>query len=391
MRTVLNVLGAHISYDVGTGDAAVARSDTLRSEIARLQVRKASLASDIAKSEKDAATARESARKKREQASRTKTASTSRAAHTAAEREDKKTVAAEGKIAKARKDTGTIDKSIASKTTSLRAAEASERRSAESVQKQADTRRRREERDHAREVSRLSSPNAEIRYIEVRPPEPEKLRVLYLTANPDATETIVTSPDGTIQEYGTWLRVDQEVRQVRQALRGSKYRDLVQVDHAPAATVNDLIDGLNDYRPHIVHFSGHASTSGLFMENDAGSEDGDDVEFNLLARVLGATDDPPRLVVLNACESLAGADDLLKTVPAVIGMSDTIDDTSAIVFAAAFYSGIASAQSVESALEQAKVRMLAAALDGSDLPELRTRDDVDPFVLMLVRPASGQE
>ncbi|WP_026932072.1 CHAT domain-containing protein [Glycomyces tenuis] len=362
----------------------MARSDMLRTEIAQLQVRKGALAGDIAKYEKDAGNAREAARKKRDQAARTKSAATARSASSAAEREDKKVASAEGKIAKARKSLGAIEKTIASKTTSLTAAEASERRSAQAAQKQTDSRRRREELSHVREVARLSSPAPQIRYVAVRPPEPEKLRVLYLTANPEATETTVTSPDGTVQDYGTWLRVDQEVRQVRQALRGSKYRDLVEVEHAPAATINDLIDGLNDHRPHIVHFSGHAGITGLLMENDAGDELGADVEFQLLARVLGATDDPPRLVVLNACESLAGADDLLQTVPAAIGMSDTIDDTSAIVFASAFYSGIASAQSVASSLEQAKVRMLAASLDGSDLPELRIRDDVDAAALVLV-------
>jgi CHAT domain-containing protein len=282
---------------------------------------------------------------------------------------------------------GTTDRSFASKTTSLHAAEASERRAADSAQKQADSRRRRDEHNHARQVARLTSPTPQVRYIEVQPPKPEKLRVLYLTANPEAVESTVTTPDGTVQEYGTWLRVDQEVRQVRQALRGSKYRDLVQIDHAPAATVNDLIDGLNDHRPHIVHFSGHADASGLIMENDAGDEDGADVALALLARVLGATDDPPRLVVLNACESLTGADELLQTVPIIIGLSDSINDTSAIVLASAFYSGIASAQSVASALEQAKVRMLAAALDESDLPELRTRGDVDAGEVVLVTPA----
>ena len=364
----------------------MAHSDRLRSEIARLQAKKAGLAAAIATNEKAAGAAREAARKKRDQAGSTKSPTTAKSALTAAEREDKKVAAAESKIAKARKDVGAVDKTIASKTASLHTAETSERRAADSAQKQADSRRRRDERDHAREMSRLSSPSTQIRYIGVRSPEPEKLRVLYLTANPEATESTITDPDGTVQAYGTWLRVDQEVRQVRQALRGSKYRELVQVDHAPAATANDLLDGLNDLRPHIVHFSGHADAAGLLMENEAGSEDGHDVAFTLLARVLGATDQPPRLVVLNGCESLAGADDLLQTVPAVIGMSDTINDTSAIVFASAFYSGIASAQSVESALAQAKVRMLAAALDGSDLPELRTRDDVNPAELILVQP-----
>lgn len=70
----------------------------------------------------------------------------------------------------------------------------------------------------------------------------------------------------------------------------------------------------------------------------------------------------------------------------MIGMSDSIGDTSATVFAAAFYSAIASAQSLATALEQAKVRMQAAALDGSDLPQLRAQDDVDTARLVLVTP-----
>ena len=364
----------------------MARSDTLRAELARLQSRKATLSLDIAKAEKEASGARESSRKKRDQATRSNNAATARGALSAAEREDKKLVTAENKIAKARKDLAGVEKTIASKTTLLRNAETSEERGAASRQKQEDAKRRQGERSHARNLARLSRPGMEIRYVEVRPPEPDKLRVLYLTANPDAMERTVTYPDGTVQQIGTWLRVDQEVRQVRQALRGSKYRDLVQIDHAPAATLNDLIDGLNDYRPHIVHYSGHASATGLFMENDAGDLDGSAIDFQLLAQALGATDDPPRLLVLNACESLAGAEEILQTVPVVIGMSDSIGDTSAIVFAAGFYSAIASAQSLATALEQAKVRMQAAALNGSELPQLRARDDVDTASLVLVTP-----
>ena len=268
------------------------------------------------------------------------------------------------------------------KRTSLRNAGTGEVKAAAAAGKRADTKRRREEVAHARELSRLSGPS-EIRVIEVRAPEPSKLRVLYLTANPEAEEETVTDPDGTKHEYGTWLRVDQEVRQVRQSLRGSKYRDLIEVHHLPAATLDDLLDGLNDHRPHLVHFSGHASSLGVLLENDDGDEDGHDVDFVILAKVLGATADPPRLLVMNACESLDGADELLKSVPAVIGMSDSIDDADAIVFSKTFYAAIASAQSVSSAMAQATVKMEAASLGGSHLPELRTRAGVNADDLVL--------
>lgn len=371
----------------------MARSDTLRRELATLGDKKAGFAKVVGAQEKIAAGAREAARKKRDQARRSNSASSARTALAAAEREEKKAAAAEAKAAKARKDMATADKSIAAKTASLRAAEAAEQKSADSARRRDDTRRRREEITHARAVATASAPLPQIRYIEVRPPRPEPLRVLYLTANPDAVETTVTSPDGSVVEQGTWLRVDQEVRQVKQGLRGSKYRDLVVVEHAPAATFSDLLDGLNDHRPHIVHFSGHADRLGVWMENEAGESDGHDVEFTLLARLLGATDEPPRLVVLNACESIEAADALLQTVPLVIGMSDTIDDTAAIVFARSFYGALASAQSVATALEQAKVQMLAASMldadqvDNSALPTMRARDDVDPTTVVLVTPS----
>lgn len=364
------------------------RSDTLRGEIARLNEKKAKHSSDVARFEKDAGRAREAAHKKREQGAKTSSGATARSAIAAAEREERKAAAAEAKVAKARKDMASVDKSIASKTASLSSAEVSEKRTADASRRRADQTRRREELSHARELSRLGGQITEIRYVEVRPPEPEKLTVLYLTANPEAEESTVIDPDGTVHQYGTWLRVDQEVRQVRQVLRGSKYRDLVEIVHAPAATFDDLLEGLNDHRPHVVHFSGHAHADGLFMENGEGDNGGQDVDFTLLARVLGATDEPPRMVVLNACDSLDGADDLLQTVPVVVAMSDSITDMAAIVFATAFYSGIASAQSVSIALEQAKVRMLAAALDGSELPQLRSRVDVDPTGLVLVSPPS---
>ncbi|WP_399921380.1 CHAT domain-containing protein [Streptomyces kanamyceticus] len=361
---------------------SIARSDGLRSEIARLEKKGAGLNSDLAKAQKAANDASTAARKKQERAARSKSVSTQRASLSGVERETKKAADAQKKVGEISGEIANNTKALASKQAALRTALSSEQR----TQDREDDRRRRKEKDHARVVSRLARPATQIRYAAVQPPKPEPLRVLYLTANPEAVETTIQHPDGSVETNGVWLRVDYEVRQVKDMLRKSKYRELVAVEHLPAATAMDLLEGLNNYRPHVVHFSGHASSWGLLMEDDAGTQAGAELDFGLLARTLGATDEPPRLVVLNACESLDGADDLLQTVPTVIGMSDSINDASAVTFAARFYSGIASAQSVTTAVEQAKVAMIAASLDGAELPVVRTRDDIDPVNLILVQP-----
>lgn len=357
------------------------RIDTLKSEIARLQSKGAGLTKDLAKHRDAANKATAVATKKRDDARKTKQDSTRRSATSTAEREGKKAADATKKMGEVEKKIADNNKAIGSKETSLRSAERTEQGAAD----REEARRRSAEKRHVREVASLSRQTA-IRYVEVQPPKPETLRVLYLTANPESVVKTVEHPDGSVETDGVWLRVDFEVRQVKDLLKKSKYRDLVSVEHLPAATSMDLLEGLNDHRPQVVHFSGHASSWGLLMDNDEGTTDGDGLDFGLLARLLGATDEPPTLVVLNACESLAGADDLLRTVPVVIGMSDEINDASAVVFAARFYSGIASAQSVASSLEQAKAAMETAALEGSHLPEARFREDVNLSDLALVKP-----
>ncbi|GAB3559172.1 CHAT domain-containing protein [Spelaeicoccus albus] len=359
------------------------RSDQIKSEIGRLDGSIAALRKELARQQKKADDAAAKARHERDRAHKTKSDSTKRSAMATAERKDKEASTGMKKVGDISVKIAAKEKSVNAKRTSLAAAERSEQRTKDHE----DDRRRRKEKSHAQEIARLSHPPARVRFVEVQPPDPEPLRVLYLTANPHATETTVEHPDGTVETNGVWLRVDQEVRKVNQALKKSKFRDLVTVEHLPAATGQDLMDGLNDHRPHVVHFSGHASELGVLLEDDEGSRDGNGMEFALLARVLGATDEPPRLVVLNACESLEGAGDLLRTVPTIIGMSESISDLAAMNFATQFYAAIASAQSVASAVEQAKTQMQMAMLEDFDLPEIRTREGVDGHSLVLVNPS----
>ncbi len=234
-----------------------------------------------------------------------------------------------------------------------------------------DDARRRKEKDHAKEVARLSRPT--VHYVHLKLPEPEKLRVLYMTASPAGS--------------GDLLRVDAEVNSVLRAIRSAKYRDLIDVRPRPAASPQDLVDGINDFRPHVVHFSGHAGESGLLFDNASITEPGDHlVSYRSLSRLLRATDQSPTLLVLNACDTADGAIELLEAVPVVIAMNAPVGDASAAVFATQLYGAIGGAQSVAAAVEQATAMTeLALALD-MELVTLCVRQDVDAACLKLVSP-----
>lgn len=347
----------------------MSQSENYRRDLERLKVKEASLQKDLQRHEADVHKAKENSRRYEGQIRPTSSASSVKSALSSAARENKKALDAGTKVADIKKKLADNARDQGAKLRSLQTAEKSDRQ-AEDREIQ---RRRQKDKDHAREISRLSSP--QVQYVHIKPPEPEKLRVLYLTSNP-----------------GMDLRTDAEVRQVQQALRGAKFRDLVSVEQRPAATFQDLLDGLNDVRPHIIHFSGHGGAESLVMEGgdlEGGSEHV--VSFPLLVRALDATDHTPTLLVLNACDSLEGAELILPAVPVVIAMSDNVLDIAAILFGQQFYAALASGQSVGSALKQAKVKIEVAMIDeeASELPQCISRDDVDIAALVLVKAAEG--
>lgn len=197
----------------------------------------------------------------------------------------------------------------------------------------------------------------------------KKLNVLYLVASPDE---------------GSPLRVDAEARKVQEQVRGTKFRDNISIEYRPAANLSTLIDGLNDFRPQIVHFSGHSSESDIEMDAGKIGEDSVDIiSYELLAKALAATDSRPEVVVLNSCRSSAAKKHLLPVVKILIAMKRPISDISAAAFAPRFYAALASGQSVNSAFEQGKVAVEAASIEDSDTPELFHADIIDPKTMIL--------
>jgi len=91
--------------------------------------------------------------------------------------------------------------------------------------------------------------------------------VAYLTANP---RTLDVDPDSG-KLYDTRIRVDKEIRDVREAVKRAVYRDYIDISVWPAAMPVDLLNSLNDERPHVLHFSGHGD--GQALEFDDGEMD----------------------------------------------------------------------------------------------------------------------
>ncbi|MEV4136132.1 CHAT domain-containing protein [Dactylosporangium sp. NPDC049742] len=207
----------------------------------------------------------------------------------------------------------------------------------------------------------------------LRPPQVEPLRILYLTA--------ASRGD---------LRVDEEIRRVKAGVQAATHRDLVQIEHLPAATPSDLLDGLSRFRPHVVHFSGHSNETVLVFDTGSDAPNpGQHITAQAFARAMSAVDLPPTLVVLNSCKSEAQLAGLLDAVPIAIGMSSSVKDGDAMTFATRFYTAVADGQSVNSAYLMAKVQMEFNGLTGADLPALTNADGIDPAEVKLVIPPAG--
>ncbi|MBW4483793.1 MAG: CHAT domain-containing protein [Tildeniella torsiva UHER 1998/13D] len=153
------------------------------------------------------------------------------------------------------------------------------------------------------------------------------IKVLVLTANPNNTGSEL-------------LGLDAEVRRIEEAFRRSHHRDRFQIVTKLAARPADLRQALLEYRPQIIHFSGHGTeTQGLVLENDQGKVQL--VSTEALGRLFGAFDNSPiECVLLNACYSEVQANAIHQYVDCVIGMNRPIGDQAAIQFSQGFYDAL---------------------------------------------------
>jgi hypothetical protein len=164
----------------------------------------------------------------------------------------------------------------------------------------------------------------------------KKLKVLIVFANPRDT-----SP----------LRLQQEERLIKEAIRSSRYRDNFEsLTILPAATINDLSRALLEDEFHIVHIAAHGNQHGLLMlEDELGKPKPVPQEplANLFKRYKTI-----RCVLLNACKGMAQGKSISLGIPYTIAMEGDLDDGEALAFSRGFYEALGAGHEIDVAYEE---------------------------------------
>ena len=193
----------------------------------------------------------------------------------------------------------------------------------------------------------------------------KKMKILFLAANPMKSEK---------------LALDEEFRSIKAKIRSAKHRDDVELSTDWAVRPTDLQQSLLEEEPTIVHFSGHGGgTIGLVMHSTSHSDESL-VSSEALADLFRVLKNDIRVVVLNACYSEVQAKAIVEQIDFVVGMSESIGDEAARMFAASFYRGLSFGKSVKEAFELGK----------NELKLLEMRED-EKIPILLVRSGTDAE
>jgi len=175
-----------------------------------------------------------------------------------------------------------------------------------------------------------------------------------------------------------FLHIDDEIKSVKKEISSSKFREDIVVELSPSVDEKSLVEGLNQHRPQVLHFSGHSDLNHLATSGEANSGKLKALSFTDLGHIIRATDDPVRVLLLNSCNSIGSAASLSGDVDILIAMNDEISDVAAISFATSFYAALASRQSVQTAFNQGVNAIRFASIAEAPIPEMLVKDGVDP-------------
>lgn len=180
---------------------------------------------------------------------------------------------------------------------------------------------------------------------------------------------------------GTLVDFGNELMAVRNEVHKIPGGHDIEFDVWPAVTLDEMKRQISRSLWDIVHFCGAGVPDGMLV----GKYDEPTLVpvaplanlFATLGKYLARErgERPVKVVILNACHSLAQAQALQPHVPCVIGVDGLVSQQTTVTFAQWFYRGIADAKNVKAAFD------IAVSLTASD------HDDAKQFKLL--EPSSG--
>ena len=156
-------------------------------------------------------------------------------------------------------------------------------------------------------------------------------KILFLAVNPKNTDK---------------LRLDEEFREIQEALRRSKERDKFVIESRLAVRPDDIRRAILDFDPQIVHFCGHGEADGGLVLEDVNGQM-KLVKPEAIARLFEQCIDTVECVLLNARHSYKQVNAIVKYINYAIGMKQPIGDTAAIKFAIGFYDALGAGKNIE--------------------------------------------
>jgi hypothetical protein len=189
----------------------------------------------------------------------------------------------------------------------------------------------------------------------------EPMTILFLGANPPGMAP---------------LRIDEEIREIRQGILPGGERDRIHVETRSAARPYDISRALVDVQPRVVHFVGlgEGGEEGFAAENEAGKPGV--VPVAGLVELFAVAGEDVRCVLVHAPGSEQLARGLSSVLPraSVIAMLQPVGDRSAITFSVGFYKALAEGTPVERAFRLGQA-LVAMERDSSEDTLLFAGDD----------------
>ena len=345
--------------------------DTYRNTLLRKKEELAKLNQDLAKEEAKIAPLKKKILLAESAIKWTKIQSTFKSKLSEIERSNKSILDVEKKI-------GDIQKKIAQKNKEIADAE----KKYQNEQSKENKKLENEEKKRLRETMRQSQElNRRLQYNEMMQSKmqldieqlksiPETITVLFLAANPTDTHP---------------LRLDEEARAIQEKIRLSEYRDSVRFETRWATRSGDILQAINETNPTIVHFSGHGAETGeIALLNPDGSTKL--VSKEAISMAMSTASNTIKLVVFNACFSEIQAANVVNCVESAIGMSTSIGDDAACIFAAQLYSSIGFGYSLQKSFNQAIAQLMLEGIPEDNTPKLYVKADIDSNDIVFVKP-----